>query len=463
MPGSFSFQPSHPQSSAAPPRLSGAKSHIFHPPPRTPSVSASSSLILTRSTTSSSSARPNAGSRKRSRTDYNAGGNDTPMMEDWSTMANTMETPGSPMSFVNTRYLVKGGMDTPSLAVEQAHESEYSDITYRKSLSGNEQRVFGEPSYFPLEQLEHESNGRPRVPQYHSPGWNIPKTALEVVGGVVGKVWEFCKTSAFRGFHAGGGKGYTITSANTATNFQVREEDSFWETEKTPTWGLGDRESTPVPGQFPQDLDFIPDYMDHPSDAEATPPRPSKRRQISGNNGEEIGKNWVVVPPTATQSPSRIPTRGPARYTLPTTSSASRRSTTGRPASRAGGAAGMGGRRPVSRISHAGSPALQSNRGASFAPSRSPAANSKLPRASTPTGASRINNGVVKDSPAAIEAQRWAAVKKKEEREADESIRRLDRQLKAMIREGKEALGTKIEVEIDDDYSDSRAVKKWAI
>jgi hypothetical protein len=67
------------------------------------------------------------------------------------------------------------------------------------------------------------------------------------------------------------------------------------------------------------------------------------------------------------------------------------------------------------------------------------------------------------DSPAAKEAQRWAAMKRKEEREADESIRRLDAQLKAMIREGKEALGTKVEVELDDDF-DSYAgkTKKWA-
>jgi hypothetical protein len=58
------------------------------------------------------------------------------------------------------------------------------------------------------------------------------------------------------------------------------------------------------------------------------------------------------------------------------------------------------------------------------------------------------------DSPAAKEAARWAALKKKEEREADQSIRRLDAQLKAMIREGKEALGTKIEVQIDTDDDD---------
>ncbi|KAH9217159.1 hypothetical protein DL95DRAFT_387009, partial [Leptodontidium sp. 2 PMI_412] len=60
-------------------------------------------------------------------------------------------------------------------------------------------------------------------------------------------------------------------------------------------------------------------------------------------------------------------------------------------------------------------------------------------------------NAPPQESPAAKEAKRWATLKRKEEREADESIRRLDAQLKAMIREGKEALGTKIEVDIEDD------------
>jgi hypothetical protein len=66
------------------------------------------------------------------------------------------------------------------------------------------------------------------------------------------------------------------------------------------------------------------------------------------------------------------------------------------------------------------------------------------------------------ESPAAREAQRWAALKKKEEREADQSLRRLDAQLKAMIREGKEALGTRIEVEIDDDLGGAGS-RKWAV
>jgi hypothetical protein len=41
------------------------------------------------------------------------------------------------------------------------------------------------------------------------------------------------------------------------------------------------------------------------------------------------------------------------------------------------------------------------------------------------------------------------AERRREERQADASIRRLNEQLKAMIKEGKQALGTKVEV-LDD-------------
>lgn len=67
------------------------------------------------------------------------------------------------------------------------------------------------------------------------------------------------------------------------------------------------------------------------------------------------------------------------------------------------------------------------------------------------------------ESPAAKEAARWKAVKKREEREQDESLRRLDRQLKDLIREGKEALGTRVSVEIEDDASTRPGSNKWAL
>ncbi|KMU80574.1 hypothetical protein CISG_08484 [Coccidioides immitis RMSCC 3703] len=59
-----------------------------------------------------------------------------------------------------------------------------------------------------------------------------------------------------------------------------------------------------------------------------------------------------------------------------------------------------------------------------------------------------------KESPLALEAQRYAAKIRRREKEEDASIRRLNQQLKAMIREGKEALGTKIEIDETMDVDD---------
>jgi hypothetical protein len=499
MPGAFNFHPREPVA----PRLSGAKSHIFQPP-RTPSASASSSLILTRSTQSimSLSSAGDAGRskfapRKRTLEDYNCG-NETPRYNGdgyfgWEAKGNINGMgldgaaeggeswmPSSPQPFVNTRYALAGGMDTPSLTAARDAElgtESYNDVGYRRSLGDDERPtmarkgLFGEhegPSLFPMEQdFGREANGRARYGDSpRTAAWS--KTAISVAGAVVGKVWEFCRnsTAIFSGFHAGGGTGYRLKPEDTARNFEVIEEKNF----------RYDRESTPLPGQFPQeDLDFIPDYMDNPT-PESTPPRPSKRRQVSSNsnpapNENELAKNWVVVPPApATSTPSKAQrSAGVARYSLPTSSSSARRSVlanTSRPASRA--AFNTAPRvKPafISRVSHAGSPALNPARGASYAsPRHSPQTSISGPRIPVVnTNNARMGSpsraGVGSDSPAAKEASRWAALKRKEEREQDESIRRLDRQLKDLIREGKEALGTKIEIEIEDDISQS---KKWA-
>ncbi|TVY24494.1 hypothetical protein LHYA1_G007070 [Lachnellula hyalina] len=420
--------PSPMPSNIAPPRLSGAKSHIFQPP-RTRSDSASSSLILTRSTnsitTSTSSARPHLAPGKRSRA-----------MDDEDGAMD--RCPGSPQPLVNTKYVLAGGMDTPTMRALQLGESEYGDASYRKQLDGDmheTRRGLFSDLDGPLPPDGRQGNGRPV-------GWDSP-TTNGWGKAVLGKIWQW-GGAVFRGFHAGGGQGYTLNTNTESNPYQV-EEPSFWETEKNfSTWGPPDRESTPVPGRFPEE-EFIPNYLDQRPTPEA---RPSKRRQVSRNNtqNEELAKNWVVVPPPATENitPSRPQPRagGAARYSMPTTSSSGRRSTApARPASRAGTAP----RRPMlSRVSHAGSPALTPSRGASFASARS-SPNSKIPRPSTPMQS--LNKTM--ESPAAKEAQRWVAQKKQEEREADESMRRLERQLKAMIREGKEALGTRVEVEMD--------------
>lgn len=54
-----------------------------------------------------------------------------------------------------------------------------------------------------------------------------------------------------------------------------------------------------------------------------------------------------------------------------------------------------------------------------------------------------------RETPVSVETQRYMAQQRRREREEDASLRRLNRQLQAMIKEGQQALGTRVEV---DDY-----------
>ncbi|KAJ5173677.1 uncharacterized protein N7500_001608 [Penicillium coprophilum] len=58
----------------------------------------------------------------------------------------------------------------------------------------------------------------------------------------------------------------------------------------------------------------------------------------------------------------------------------------------------------------------------------------------------------LRDTPASADIQRQAAKMRRKEREEDASIQRLNKQLQAMIREGKEALGTTVVVDDVDMY-----------
>ena len=468
MPGAFNFQTAQ-RDSGSLPRLSGVKSNLYQPP-RTPTASAASSLILTRSTTSIISMNTSLGgtgqrpaTKKRTLNDYNdvevrydpwEGGNVVPA-RDW--------IPSSPKPLVNTRYQLAGGMDTPTAASSHEDERPYPETGYRRSLSDIEERKgqantgrdsFDQtegPSYFALER---EANGRGRgYPDQRGNGWS--RGAISVVGAVVVKAIDFCKAGAtlFTGFKAGGGQAYKVNNDfNSVARFEAVENEQNWESEK-PGHFDGEREGTPVPGRFPEE-DFIPDYLDNATPDES-PVRPSKRRQVSGGfRDEEIAKNWVVV----SNSPARPPPPSPRPRALPRPSLrpnlVSRQSMlpASRPASRAG-LVSTARRSIVPRSSHAGSPAMNSRSSASYASPRSPVPSSRIPRASPMRDVKRAV-----ESPVEAETRQWKALKKREDREADESIRRLDAQLKAMIREGKEALGTKVEVLDDDMEDDSKSL-----
>ena len=421
MPGSFSLD------STLPPKLDlkvGAKSHIFQPP-TTPS--ASSSLYRT-TAPASGELDSTATSRKRARHDSFQATPHSPSAGDWSPgFPSTIATSRtiSPAPLVNTRYKLAGGLDTPttfSSAIDIGSDSLTSqDVTLRGGRGWDRQTdLFMDESSPQLSlALAREANGRPRI--YKPPGLRdgLGKAVYRVVG-VAGKVWEFCRVNAFPGFFAGGGQGYGMKTSTTSTNL---DHSAWQQMDKGNCDQPINGDTTPVTGVF-RDIELIPDYM---SQDHTTPSRAAKRIQRERGEGA-LGASWVVVGNggvSRESSPSRLSSRK-----VPPSSASGRK-----PPSRSG-------RRhilPVSRpslTSYAGSPSLRPDRPASFASSRSPVTSPKH------------------ESPVSVEVQRHAARMRKRELEEDADLKRFNQRLKAMIREGKEALGTKIEVVEDPDGLD---------
>lgn len=256
--------------------------------------------------------------------------------------------------------------------------------------------------------LERKRKGSRRIrstPEMPQETWR--RFVFNVVGEIAGKMWEFCRTSAFRGFTAGGGLGYAMTTAGPRT------------LDRTSSWALVDENkskiapvSIPVPGRFPED-DGLPELQE-------SPPRPAKRLQTSQASG------WVMVDHADSVSTSHctssIQTPNLTRSLLPRPVTpriiAARRS---RPSTAR-----------LTSVSHAESPYRDHARSASFASPRSTG------QASQP-----------KQSPSSADIQRYTSRIYREEKENEASMRKLNQQLKAMIRQGREALATKVEIQDD--------------
>lgn len=349
----------------------------------------------------------------------------------------------SPAPFVNTQYRLAAGLDTPTAiaALESdksdghAASSHYASRGGRGWDSGDSGTV--SDSYFPqdLYALGREANGRPRFSTAQQPHEGWAKTVHRVVGAA-GRLWNFCTMNAFHGFYAGGGPGYHMSPPKVPCTAQQNIDEHL---DNEQNISRLKREASSIPGCFPEE-DFIPDYM---SQTRPGSERPAKKVRHD-KSARDLGTNWVMVGNSVvSREPS--PTRVSARKT-PLAHSPRWR------------APGNGGKKYVlpasrpSRTSCAGSPAFRTDRTASFAPSRSPL------------------NAPKRESPVSVEAQKHAARMRRREMEDDAHLRRFNQQLKAMIKEGKEALGTKIVVEnaMDDltdegyaegDYFDEVVVK----
>ena len=185
----------------------GAKSHFFQPP-KTPSTSSS----LHTSILSLPPQHVNlSASRKRSRCHSLLPDQVTPFqIQSHASPTDLSYHPSSalesslsmsPVPFVNERYRLAGGLDTPTARLTMNEEGrEYrpsSDVHLRGGCVRGFQSASG--SYFPQSPsaLSRESNGRPRQ-QSSPPIQNGLGKAVYGMVSVAGKVWDFCRTTAFR-------------------------------------------------------------------------------------------------------------------------------------------------------------------------------------------------------------------------------------------------------------------------
>lgn len=343
------------------------------------------------------------GSRKRAKYEY-SNELSTPR---WSSSVQSSDflsgPPLSPAPLVGTSYYLASGTDTPA-ATPIEHEQDYRTNRIRQIQTQSADSYFPETSLC----LTREGNGGKRVgiSPGDKEGWG--KTFSSVVGGVAGII-NFCWSSAFQGFHAGGGRGY-----GTARQQWLEKDDMF---------ANECQASTPIPGGFP-DVDYIPDYMSHPTPNDT----PSIRDNGDGSNG-----SWVVVQNDSLGSREASPTRAARKLPRSSTHCSAWRPLSSRVTPRPK----LAPSRP-SLTSHAGSPVQQHT--ASFASPRG------SPNATSPQRPSTANPRAYNASPGSPDVQRFAAKARKKEKDEAASMRRLNSQLKAMIKEGKEALGTKVEV-----------------
>lgn len=269
---------------------------IFRPPVSSPSPSSSAFLDSTPK-------------RKRGR-----GGTPSVAADDAPAAVSLFGTAAVPQHTPVKAYALAGTLDTPGNADSDVlGESMYSDSNYRTALGSKRSRS---------DHDDDASSGAPTSLYHHDPpgspsqGWGT--AAISVVGGVVGRVWEFCKAGAFKGFYAGGGRGFPMTE----TGAMVESDDATLPPADDYSYSYHyhyDDYEHRVPGHFPTSQ---PEYSYHHRatvDDVAPPPTPTadddhfdndqhqryraaspapsipaaKRRQTT--HADDLGRNWVLV------------------------------------------------------------------------------------------------------------------------------------------------------------------------
>ena len=323
----------------------------------------------------------------------------------------------SPPPLANDRYELAGdGMDrTYQLRRQHGDYDDYFQLQHQRDMWS----VPPTPQGGAVQQ--------PAADRMQTSPRSKPWTIMGLVGGVAGKLFQFC-TVPFRGFQAGGGQKFDINSQGEIAAKLGLQDDPFLHPAAVPV-----RHAPPE--------DFSTDSygvlsMDSP---ESERPRMPKRLRTADN--------WVVVgtdgetesrPATPRLSERRIPS-GMSPSLIP------------RPVSKTGVVTPSLKRPsliPVSRRSTIDRRSFSSNTKAlstSYPRQRSYSRRSLGSPVAIEAKASKPR------SPLPKESQRLINKVRREEFEEDARMRRMSSQMSAMLKEAREALGSKFEVE---EYND---------
>lgn len=358
---------------------------------------------------------------------------------------NTTARSASPAPLANTSYALAGGYDTPTLAATSHFERwDARDNGFRKRWDDGVESPLGQ-DYLSGGPLARERNGRSRLTSTYSyvdqqpTGWS--KYVFSLATSVAGKIVSFCRESAFRGFHAGGGKGYDFSQP---TQLEIdRSWDGYFAS------------ASPIPGHYPRERDFSGDFE---QDNTTCTPRPAKRIHTDSGNG------WVVVDgdlATREESP-RLTTRKVSNPLLSINRPAASRASSRRsliPVSR----------RTASFASNTGSPLPTRPSFDGSAPSTTFTVTNHDRRASTALTRSPIRHNhssrpaSAELPPLSPQAQKILAKRAKADKETDKSMSKMSKQLQDLIRQGQAALGTTFQIEddhVDEGFEDG-SIDGW--
>ncbi|KAK7187895.1 hypothetical protein PSPO01_06097 [Paraphaeosphaeria sporulosa] len=325
----------------------------------------------------------------------------------------------SPPPLANDRYELAGGVEvTDRFARQNGNLDDYFHLEKQREMwSTPTSPHYGIPPHL-------QPDERPVTPPSAKP--RMLNQLMNIVGGVAGKLYQFCSVP-FRGFQAGGGQAYPFDNEEVAAKLGLHEDDT----------SLPNGTIQQIAPTNCRDNDYGVESID------------SVREERPGAKRQRTAESWVVVnnqgdmvsqPSTPRIAARRVPshTRSPSQIPRPVS-----RVNMATPAHKRPSLIPVSRRSTMDRTSFYGS--------ASTNP-QSPGHVRSYSRQSYGSPVLSNDKSSKKKSPLPPESQRLVNKLRREEVEDDARMRRMSSQMSAMLREAREALGSKFEIE--DEYMD---------